>query len=150
MRVHQLIFGCLVSLPVIAAKAGEGAEDANSHLPGDQLQWEEVVSGVEFGPTHGDWRTGAHGKFVRFQPGIVSPVHRHSGTYHAVVVAGTVINPYDLDDDPPRMSPGDYWSTSAGAVHATGCVSETACLVYTHMDGPWDIEVVEKEPPNSD
>lgn len=113
----------------------------------DTAVWEEIVPGVAFGAVFGDWRAEAHGKFVSFQPGVVSPLHTHSGGFHAVVVSGTVINPYPEEANPPEMGPGTYWSTHAGTVHATGCVSEEPCLIYTHMDQGWDISVVEEETP---
>ncbi len=149
--MHRGIFsrplGTLALLTVFAAApAALGAQDA----PDDQgmmdlaeVQWAEIVPGIEFGTLFGDWQAEAHGKLVRFDAGVVSPMHTHGAGYHAVVIAGTVINPYEGEEDPPRLEPGAYWATPAGAVHATGCVSEEPCLIYAHMDEAWDIEVVE-------
>ena len=143
MKARHLVLGCLCSLSVPLALASEHNPVSSDLVAADSLQWEEIVPGVAFAAAFGDWRSGAHGKFVRIDPDVTTPVHRHSLGYHAVVVSGTVINPYDGDEDSPRMQSGDYWSTAAGADHATGCVSEKPCLIYTHMDGPWDIEVVD-------
>ncbi len=107
------------------------------------VEWTEIVPGVEFGTLFGTWSEEAHGKLARFQPGVMSPMHTHGAGYHGVVISGTVVNPYEGEEDPPEMGPGSYWSTPAGAVHATGCVSEEPCLVYAHMNSAWDIEVVE-------
>lgn len=111
-------------------------------VPAD-VEWTEIVPGVEFGTLFGTWSEEAHGKLARFQPGVMSPMHTHGAGYHGVVISGTVVNPYEGEEDPPEMGPGSYWSTPAGAVHATGCVSEEPCLVYAHMNSAWDIEVVE-------
>jgi quercetin dioxygenase-like cupin family protein len=89
------------------------------------------------------WASEPHGKWVRFQPDVISPLHTHTQPYHGVVIQGTVINPYAGEEEPRRMGPGTYWHVPAGAVHATGCVSEEPCLFYTHGDALWDIEIVE-------
>lgn len=112
-------------------------------LPPAGLEWVEVVPGaVEFASSHGDWTQGAHGKFVRFRPGAIAPMHRHTGDYHGVVISGTVTNPFQ-DGETVEMGPGTYWYVPAGAVHSTGCVSSEPCVFYTHSDGPWDLHMAE-------
>lgn len=108
----------------------------------DSVEWTEIVPGVDFGRVYGDWTQEAHGKLVRFAPGVISPLHTHGHPYTAVVIAGTVVNPYPGEENPPKMGPGDAWSTPAGMAHTTGCVSAEPCLVYAHMDTLWDIEIV--------
>ncbi|MDX1381407.1 MAG: SgcJ/EcaC family oxidoreductase, partial [Xanthomonadales bacterium] len=110
----------------------------------EDIQWDVVFEdAVDFGSLYGDWDASAHGKMVRFQPGVASPPHRHSGAYHAVVVEGTVTNPIEGETSPVQMGPGHYWYVPGGTAHVTACVSDTPCLVYAHMDGAWDIEVIE-------
>jgi len=116
--------------------------EAVTRAPGE-LEWTEIVPGASFGGVYGDWSAEAHGKLARFAPGFASPVHTHTHAYHAVVVSGTVSNPYPGEESPPEMGPGEYWFTPAGAAHVTSCVSAEPCLIYTHMDAAWDIEIAE-------
>ena len=109
----------------------------------DAIEWIEIVPGVDFGNVYGVFTEGGHGKLVRFAPGMASPPHTHTGPYHGIVLRGTATNPYEGETDPPRMEAGDYWYVPGGVAHVTACVSEEPCLLYTHSDGAWDIEVVE-------
>ena len=113
-------------------------------LAPEEVEWAVILEdAVDFGTLYGDWDADPHGKLVRFQPNVASPPHRHSGHYHAVVIEGTVTNPVEGESSPVQMGPGHYWYVPAGAEHVTACISDTPCLVYAHMDGAWDIEVIE-------
>jgi quercetin dioxygenase-like cupin family protein len=109
----------------------------------DGLEWVEIVPGVDFANVYGVFTETAHGKLARFDPGLTSPPHTHTGSYWGVVLRGTVTNPYQGAVDPPRMEVGDAWFVPGGVPHVTACVSEEPCLFYTHSDQAWDIEVVE-------
>jgi quercetin dioxygenase-like cupin family protein len=127
---------------VLAAAPSAAQQEAQqiTVVTPDESVWIEIGPGIEFGALFGDWQAEPHGKLVRFAPGVISGMHAHSRGYHAVVIAGTVVNPYEGEENPPEMGPGTYWSTPGGAVHATGCVSEEPCLIYAHMDHLWDYE----------
>lgn len=131
-----------LALPA-AAQTPEGAVE----VPMAEVEWTEIVPGVDFGAVYGDMMAEAHGKLVRFDPGMVSPTHTHTHAYRGVVIRGAVINPYGDDGDPVEMGPGDYWYVPGGAPHRTGCVSEEPCLFWTYGDAAWDIQIVEEAPP---
>ena len=46
---------------------------------------------------------------------------------YAVVLKGTMTNPFGDEENPPEMEPGSFWSVKAGEKHVTACVSETPC-----------------------
>lgn len=136
----------LAPLVLVAALATPGFAQAPAEaitLAPAGIEWAEIVPGASFGALYGDWSAEAHGKLARFDPGFVSPVHTHTHAYHGVVVSGTVSNPYPGEESPPEMGPGDYWFVPGGAAHVTSCLSAEPCLIYTHSDAAWDIEVVE-------
>ena len=83
------------------------------------VEWTENLPGLSFGTAE-----TAHGRFARFEPGLMTPWHTHSGAYHGVVIAGTLTNPFQGEEDPPEMGPGDYWFVPGGANHTTNCVSD--------------------------
>ena len=56
-----------------------------------------------------------------------SPPHIHTHGYRAVVLKGTMTNPFDGEENPPEMEPGSYWAVKAGEKHTTACVSDTPC-----------------------
>ena len=108
------------------------------------LQWTEVAPGVAFANTHGNWRTGAHGKFVRFAPGAVVGMHTHSAAYQAVVISGHFTNGYRGMPGRP-MEPGTFWSVEGGVPHDNSCVSEEPCIIYTTSDAAVDVTMVEPD-----
>lgn len=129
--------GCVVGAPLGAQPEGAWIK------PLEEITWQEIVPGVDFGSVYGDFSKEAHGKLARFAPGIASPPHAHTHAYWAVVIQGTVTNPFKGEEDPPEMGPGDSWHVPAGVEHITACVSEEPCLAYAHMNDLWDITVVE-------
>lgn len=139
-RRVTLLIGFFIALPTAALQA-QSAEPVFRDM--DDVEWVEIVPGLAFGGVYGTFTETAHGKLVRFEPGLASPPHTHSGPYHGVVLRGTVTNPYQGETDPPRMEVGDYFMVPGGVAHVTACVSEEPCLFYTHSDGPWDFEMVE-------
>lgn len=106
----------------------------------DTLRWQEMVPGVAFAPTHGDWNETAHGKFVRIERDAVVPMHTHSAGYHAVFISGEMTNLY-ADDVRLRLSKGDYFKIDALQPHAHDCVSDDPCIFYTYSDQSWDIQI---------
>lgn len=137
----------LVALLALAASPLAAQTDGPAVLHVEDVEWTEVFPGVEFGAVTGDWEQGAHGKLVRFAPELASPMHTHTHAYHGIVISGTVQNPFEGEEDPPEMGPGDYWYVPGGAPHVTACASAEPCLFYTHSDHAWDIQVTETEAP---
>ena len=129
----------MVSYLLVAAAAAAAAPDS---LASSELQWREMIPGVHFAPTYGDWEKQAHGKFVRLDPGARVPMHTHSGDYHAVVVSGRIANLYE-GGKTVEVEQGDYWNVAAGLPHGHLCLSKEPCLAYTHSDGLWDLKLVE-------
>jgi quercetin dioxygenase-like cupin family protein len=76
--------------------------------------------------------------------GLASPTHTHTHDYYSIVISGTVTNPFEGEEDPPEMGPGDAWCVPGGAVHRIACVSEEPCLFHTHGDALWDLQLVGK------
>ena len=145
MRLPNVaIIAGTISLCLASPTSGQ-TEDHVTKLP-EGLAWTEIIPGIQFAAAHGDWSKEAHGKFIRFDAGIATPAHTHGGSYHGVVIAGTVTNPYGGETDPTEMGPGAYWYVPAGAEHVTACVSDDPCLFYTHSAGPWDLSLVEEVP----
>jgi quercetin dioxygenase-like cupin family protein len=100
-----------------------------------------MFPGVEFAPAYGDWEKEAHGKFVRFAPGGMAPMHTHTNAYHAVMISGQMANLYD--EGRSNVGPGDYWFVAARRPHGHECVSAEPCFFYTYGDALWDIQLSE-------
>ncbi len=104
------------------------------------LQFQDIFPGkMKMAHAYGDRSTGLHGSFIEFAPDFHTPNHTHSGAYHGVVLEGTVINPFNGDQTPPKMEAGSHWYVPAGVKHTTACVSGTACKFYIYADSAFDI-----------
>lgn len=135
---------CLAIL--LAGPALAQMPDGAVLVDAEEVEWTEIIPGVDFGAVYGTFTEEEHGKLVKFAPGLVSPMHTHTNAYHGVVIQGTVTNPYEGEESPAEMGPGTYWYVPGGAAHKTGCVSEEPCLFYTYGDEGWDIQVIEGDP----
>ncbi len=102
-----------------------------------ELEW-VTPNRIPFAYVWGDATRSAHGEFVRFPAGFVSPVHHHSHAYHGVIIEGVLSNPMGRDETAKPLPAGSYYYVPAGAIHTTRCVSDQDCLIYLHQDGPFD------------
>jgi beta-alanine degradation protein BauB len=59
-------------------------------------------------PAHGDLAHGAHGTFIKMPAGYVSPTHKHTEDYWAVVVSGAMVNKKPDSADVP-LPAGSYF-----------------------------------------
>ena len=146
--IRMTILGAVTatSLLATAAGAGDAFDSAVPKVrPAAQVPWMDVNPAIRFGDAFGDRAAGPQGTFGTFVPEFETPVHTHSGAYHAVVIEGVMTNPFGLEgeSDPPRMGPGSYWYVPAGMPHSTACVSQSPCKFYMHAEGPFDFTPVE-------
>jgi len=110
----------------------------NKILREQDKQFNPMFGPVEFADAFGDRAKGPHGTFGKFPAGFETPAHIHSHGYRAVVLKGTMTNPFEGEKNPPKMEPGSYWSVAAGAKHTTACVSETPCEFLMWGDNDFD------------
>ena len=115
-----------------------------SNLTAGELEWHEIVPGAYFAAAYGDWKSQPHGKFVKFQPGMVVPLHTHTGAYDGVMISGKMVNVLD-DGQRVDIEAGHYFQMAADRTHGHECVSEEPCFFYTHSDKAWDLQLIEPE-----
>lgn len=117
---------------------------ATAAIPSGDIVYTPINEAIQFGSAWGNFGTGAHGTFGTFIADFITPFHTHTGAYHAVVLEGTMTNPFEGEDNPPQMGPGSYWYVPAGAVHATACVSDTPCRFFFTAEEGFDFTVHEE------
>lgn len=133
IRVAASVCGAmLIGAAAYAAEVGVITRSA--------LQWREMLPGVSFAPSHGDWERGAHGKYVRITNEAKIPMHTHSGAYDAVMISGRMVNIYDDGGRRVELSSGDYFHMAAKRPHSHQCLSRKPCFFYTYSDGLWDFQ----------
>ena len=98
---------------------------------------------VEFADAYGSRETGPHGTFGRFPAGFETPMHTHTHSYRAIVLKGSMTNPFGDEENPPIMEAGSYWAVTAGEAHITACVSETPCEFFMYGGSDFDFNPVQ-------
>lgn len=125
------------------AQSEDRSAVANEVRPSDTMEFQNLNPAIAMAHAYGDRATGRHGSFGTFPADFITPYHIHSGAYRAVVIEGTMTNPFRGETAPLKMGPGSYWSVAAGAEHATACVSITPCKFFFWADGQFDFTPVE-------
>lgn len=109
------------------------------------VEWMALNEAISMGVAYGNRGAGAHGSFGSFPPNFITPIHKHSHPYHAIVLWGTMTNPMGAngESEPTVLGPGSYWYVPAGEPHATACISSTPCQFYFHMEHAFDFQPLE-------
>lgn len=135
---HSMVLLLLVGLaqPVLAESDDT---DGTSRTPVGEIQWYEFPGGRALANVAGDYKEGAHLKFVRFGAGVKTPAHTHSYSYVGIVVKGRARH---FEPGNPLtetiLEPGSTWSIKAGVPHISECLEGSECLFATQSDGPFD------------
>ena len=151
--VRKILASVAVTITVITVaalmstvgRAENAAFDPNQAvlMPAEKIKWAVESDGVSTAQGYVKKESGEYGSFVTFPPKFETPVHRHTNSYHGVVISGTIINPMldDNDEQEVELGPGSYWYVPAGEEHMTACVSDIPCTYYTHSQESFDFIV---------
>ncbi len=136
-----ILVGVICSAMFLSNQAFAGAQfDPKKEIasPSSSIAFKKINPAISMGGAYGDMSIGAHGTFGKFPANFETPKHTHTGAYHGVVISGTMTNPFEGENSPPKMGPGSYWYVPANSVHSTACVSATPCQFYFHADKKFD------------
>ncbi len=96
------------------------------------LDWQELRPGVEFHALYGQPGQGPAAALLRYAPGARVPSHRHGGSEHILVLAGS------QRDENGVYTAGTLLMSPSGSRHAV--VSDDGCLVLAIWAGPLDFD----------
>jgi len=95
-------------------------------------------SPVEMAVLWGNPATGPWGVLLKFPNGLGVPVHLHSASYRAVIIAGAPTHMLDGATEPTQFEPGGYIYQPSGEFHSNANLSGEDALVLVMYDGPMD------------
>lgn len=123
------------ALPVCAA-----SEDAeSSHSAFSELEWFETPFGPDASVVYGDFNNGEHMTYIKFLPGMVTPIHTHSSDYTGLVVKGTTMHwQPNKPDTQIELGEGSHWSISANVPHVSECLPGSACIMAIVQQDKFD------------
>jgi len=113
--------------------------------PAESLQWEDgPVKGTHVAKLWGDWtKGGPYGVLIKFDAGLMHPLHRHSNTLKIVVLKGMFVHQPEGGAE-TKLGPGSYLLQAGGKNHVSGCSAETECEFFMSSGDKFNFIPVEK------
>lgn len=128
-KMNMKIVASLLTLSAITAAQSDMLRES-VHKPVESLSWFATgVGPMQAAVAYGDMNKGGHGTFLKMPKGFTSPVHLHTHEYHAVVIAGIIVNS-EVGKADIQLRPGSYWYQVGNVKHVTQCVSDSGCTVF--------------------
>lgn len=127
----------------LAADAGKSADTI---WPADAIKWEPgPMAGVHVAKLWGDWtKGGPYGVLVKFDAGLMNPLHKHTHTLKIVVISGTFVH-QPAGGTETRLGPGSYLVQAGGRNHVSGCAAGAECEFFMTSSDKFDL-IPAKEP----
>ncbi|HET6330144.1 MAG TPA: DUF4437 domain-containing protein [Holophagaceae bacterium] len=130
------------------AVAGDTATGAKARadviMPADSIKWEDgPAKGVHIANLWGDMmKGGPYGTLVKFDAGVMHPMHWHTRTLKVVVLSGTFIHHADGGEE-VKLGPGSYLLQAGGKHHSSGASADGPCEFFLTSQGKFDMHMVE-------
>jgi quercetin dioxygenase-like cupin family protein len=128
----------------VAASVGLAiAEDKKDvvHVDSATAAYKPMNPGASGVTVWGDPDAGAHGVFVKLEPGADVGLHTHTNDVRIVVLKGAYI--YKPENGAElRVSAGHYLFVPGGVRHNTGSDAKEGALFYHHGDAKFDLNLV--------
>lgn len=115
-------------------------------LPADAISWNPIdpaqPDGVLLAVASGDPATGPSVLLMSFPGGSQAPLHTHSATYTAIVLAGAPAHGVSAEDN-LTLDVGSYWVQPGGEPHFDACTGAERCVLALAFEGPRDFALAE-------
>lgn len=121
------------------AKAAKAAK-ADVMWPADAIKWEDgPAKGTHVAKLWGDWQKGGpYGVLIKFDAGVMHPLHHHTQSLRIVVISGTFIHQPEGGEE-ARFGPGSYVMQMGGRNHVSGCSPEAECEFFMSANNKFDM-----------
>ena len=138
-RAIVLAAGLVLSVSPVAVAAGK-ATKADVVWPADAIKWEAgPLPGVHVAKLWGDWtKGGPYGVLVKFDAGVMNPLHKHTQTLKIVVISGTFVH-QPAGGVETKLGPGSYLLQVAGKNHVSGCAPGAECEFFMTSADKFDL-----------
>lgn len=108
--------------------------------PADAIKWEAgPIKGTQVAKLWGDWtKDGPYGVLVKFEAGLMNPLHKHTHDLKIVVLSGTFVHQPEGGAE-TRLGPGSYLLQAGGRNHVSGCAAGADCEFFMTSPGKFDM-----------
>ncbi len=147
----KLSFAAAAALSVLGglALAGAPAKAKKKDViwPAEAVKWAEgPVKGVRLANLWGDMmKGGPYGTLLKFDAGLMHPLHWHSQTLKIVVLSGTFVHKPEGGTE-AKLGPGSYLLQAAGGHHISGCAAGAECEFFMTSGDKFDMTTADAAP----
>ena len=132
------------------AFAGKGAKAMKKDVvqPAASLKWADgPAKGVHVAALWGDMsKGGPYGVLLKFDAGLMHPLHSHTQNLKIVVISGTLVHKPEGGSE-NQLGPGSYLMQAGGSKHVSGCMAGTECEFFMSSADKFDMNMAEGAPP---
>jgi len=123
-----------------AAKKAKAAAKSDVVWPADAVKWEDgPIKGTKVAKLWGDWmKGGPYGVLVKFDAGLMNPLHHHSQSLKTIVVSGTFSFTPEGGTE-TKLGPGSYLLQAGGKKHVSGCAPGADCVFFMTSADKFDM-----------
>jgi hypothetical protein len=122
--------------------AAMAADAAKSDIikPAGEIKWEDgPLKGSHVAKLWGDWmKGGPYGVLVKFDAGLMNPLHKHSQDLKIVVLSGTFVH-QPAGGAETKLGPGSYLLQRGGQNHISGCAAGADCEFFMTSADKFDL-----------
>ena len=135
----------LVLMALTLAALAESTRHPTNATPAE-LHWADTGLGPLASSVSGDFSRGAHVTYMKFAPGMKTPLHTHSADYTGIVVSGNARHTVKgVAGTEKILPPGSHWFMPANVEHVSECLPGTECIFALIQNDKFDFKEVGKK-----
>ena len=128
----------LVALVVALSSAVAVNAGKSAVTPAANVKWTPAgVPGVSIAPVEGDMTKGASHFFLKYDAGVITPLHHHSADHYVTVISGTLTLTVDGKDN--KLTPGSFFALVDKAPHVARVEGSEPAVMLVDARAPWDV-----------
>ena len=106
--------------------------------PADAIKWEAgPIKGTHVAKLWGDWtKGGPFGNLIKFDAGLMHPLHHHTQGLRIVIVSGTLVY-HPEGGNETKLGPGSYLYENQK--HVSGCTKDADCVFFMTANDKFDL-----------
>lgn len=136
------VLGICITATAVAGQLGDAQF---SHTASSEIKWGPTPFGPEAAAISGDFSSGQHITYIKFNAGMKTPVHTHSHDYVGLVISGTTRHWVAGKEKTQKLLPaGSYWSIPANVEHVSECLDGNDCVMAIFQSQAFDFLPVNK------
>ena len=138
MTERRLVLVILAALTLAMTFSPAPEAAATTVTPMSDLKWSAAaIPGVSTAVVEGDMTKGPSHFYLKYDAGLVTPVHHHSPDHYVTVMSGTLV--LTVDGKEHRLGPGSFFALTGKAKHAARVDGKEPAVMFIDARGAWDV-----------